>query len=318
MSRDIPNGGATGAVFGLAVVLVALVPWLTGSAFHFHVGIMVCLAAMATAGLATIAWVGQLSLAHGAFVGIGAYASVIMVTKLGLPFVLAMPAAAAVAGAIAFAIGTPLLRLRGVYFVLITFALNELFRLVMLEFPSVSGGSSGIAGIPKISLFGLRLTAQSDVYVFTLAMLAVVFALLFVIRRGPLGRRFAAVEENHDLAESSGIPAARTQNLAFALGSGIAGFTGAIMAHYIGFISPETFAFQLSVSYVILLVAGGRLILAGPLVGAIILTPLPEFLRGAQEYQHIIYGVVLILILRFLPGGLTSLPGRILRMGGRT
>ncbi len=318
MNRDVPRSRAMTAVFGVAVIMVAMVPWVTGSPFHFHIGIMVCLAAMATAGLATIAWVGQLSLAHGAFVGIGAYASVIMVTKLGLPFVLAMPTAAVVTGAIAFAIGTPLLRLRGVYFVLITFALNELFRLVMLEFPSVSGGSSGIAGIPKINLLGLRLTDQSDVYVFTLMMLAAIFALLFIIRRGPLGRRFAAVEENHDLAESSGIPAAKTQNLAFALGSGIAGFTGAIMAHYIGFISPETFAFQLSVSYVIILVAGGRLILAGPLVGAIVLTPLPEFLRGAQEYQHIIYGVVLILILRFLPGGLTSLPGRILRMGGRT
>lgn len=318
MSWDVPHKTSLTAVFGVAVGLLALVPWVTGSAFHFHIGIMVCLAAMATAGLATIAWVGQLSLAHGAFVGIGAYASVIMITKMGLPFVLALPMAAAITGGIAFAIGTPLLRLRGVYFVLITFALNELFRLVMLEFPSVSGGSSGIAGIPKISLFGLRLTAQSDVYVFALMMLAMIFALLFVIRRAPLGRRFAAVEENYDLAESSGIPAARTQNLAFALGSGIAGFTGAIMAHYIGFISPESFAFQLSVSYVIILVAGGRLLLAGPLVGAIILTPLPEFLRGAQEYQHIIYGVVLILILRFLPGGLTSLPGHILRMGGRT
>ena len=318
MSREVARQTPLTVVFAAAVLLLALVPWITGSTFHFHIGIMVCLAAMATAGLATIAWVGQLSLAHGAFVGIGAYASVIMVTTLGLPFVLALPVAAMMTGGIAFTIGTPLLRLRGVYFVLITFALNELFRLVMLEFPSVSGGSSGIAGIPKIDLLGLRLTAQSEVYVFALAMLAAIFALLFVIRRGPLGRRFAAVEENHDLAESSGIPAARTQNLAFALGSGIAGFTGAIMAHYIGFISPESFAFQLSVSYVIILVAGGRLILAGPLVGAIILTPLPEFLRGAQEYQHIIYGVVLILILRFLPGGLTSLPGRILRRGDRT
>lgn len=297
--------------FALCVALLALVPWFTGSVFHFHIAIMVCLGAMAAAGLATIAWVGQLSLAHGAFVGIGAYTSVLLVTRLEMPFLIGLPAAALVSGAVAWIIGTPLLRLRGVYFVLITFALNELFRLVMLEFPSVSGGSSGIAGIPKIAFFGLELRDQSQVYVFTLLMLAGVMALLWTIRGGPLGRWFSAVEENMALAESSGIPTARTQNMAFVIGSAIAGFTGAIMAHYIGFISPATFAFQLSVSYVIILVVGGRLVLAGPLVGAIFLVPLPEFLRSAQEYQHIIYGVVLIIVLRFLPAGLTALPGKI-------
>ncbi|WAP69840.1 branched-chain amino acid ABC transporter permease [Jiella pelagia] len=308
-----------GAVFAIALVVLALVPWFTGSTFHFHIAIMVCLAAMASAGLATIAWVGQLSLAHGAFVGIGAYASVLLVTRLGVPFLIALPASAIVAGAVAYLIGKPLLRLCGVYFVLITFALNELFRLVMLEFPSVSGGSSGIAGIPKISLFGIVLEHQPEVYVFTLVMLAFVMALLWTIRNGPLGRRFAAVEENLVLAEASGIPTARTQNAAFVIGSAIAGFTGAIMAHYIGFISPESFAFQLSVSYVIILVTGGRLSLAGPLIGAIFLVPLPEFLRSAQQYQHIIYGVVLILVLRFLPGGLAALPRKLLgseRSGG--
>jgi len=298
-------------VLATGLVMLALIPWFTGSIFHFHIAIMVCLAAMATFGMATIAWVGQLSLAHGAFVGVGAYTCALLVTRLDVPFVLGLPAAAIVSGAIAYVIGTPLLRLRGVYFVLITFALNELFRLVMLEFPAISGGSNGIAGIPKINLFGLVLQHQSEVYIFTLAMLALVVTFLWAVRRGPLGRRFSAVEENLELAESSGIPTARTQNTAFVIGSGIAGFTGAIMAHYIGFISPETFAFGLSVSYVIILVVGGRLLLAGPLVGAIFLTPLPEFLRGAQEYQHVIFGVVLILVLRFLPDGLAALPARV-------
>ncbi|MFX0547195.1 branched-chain amino acid ABC transporter permease [Roseovarius sp. S1116L3] len=314
------NSGKLGHVgpfaFIAAIACLALIPWFTGSTFHFHIAIMVCLGAMAAAGLGTIAWVGQLSLAHGAFVGIGAYTCVLLVTRLGVPFILGLPAAALVAGAIAYIIGTPLLRLRGVYFVLITFALNELFRLVMLEFPSVSGGSSGIAGVSKISIFGFELQRQQDVYVFTLLMLALVILALWTIRKGPLGRRFAAVEENLDLAEASGIPTARTQNIAFVLGSAIAGFTGAIMAHYIGFISPETFGFQLSVSYVILLVCGGRLSLAGPIVGAVFLTPLPEFLRSAHEYQHIIYGVVLIVVLRFIPDGLSALPRKLLSYRG--
>lgn len=303
-----------GISFAACLALLVLFPWFTGNVFYFHVAIMVCLGAMAASGLATIAWVGQLSLAHGAFVGIGAYTSVLLVMRLDLPFLIGLPAAAVASGAVAYVIGTPLLRLRGVYFVLITFALNELFRLVMLELPAISGGSSGIAAIPKISIFGMELRDQPQVYVFTLIMLAGVLALLWAVRSGPLGRWFAAVEENMPLAESSGIPTARTQNMAFVIGSAIAGFTGAIMAHYIGFISPATFAFQLSVSYVVILVVGGRLVLAGPLVGALFLIPLPEFLRSAQEYQHIIYGVVLIVVLRFLPGGLTTLPRWISQM----
>ena len=311
--------GAMTFVYLAIVAVIALVPWFAGNVFYFHVGIMVCLAAMATSGLAVIAWVGQLSLAHAAFLGLGAYTSVLLVTKLGVPFLVGLPAGALVAGAVAYVIGKPLLRLRGVYFVLITFALNELFRLVMLEFPGISGGSSGIAGVPKIELFGMVLAAQSQVYVFTLVCLIAVTAFLYLIRHGQLGRRFAAVEENAALAESSGMPTARTQNLAFVIGSSIAGFTGAIMAHYIGFISPETFGFQLSVSYVIILVTGGRLALWGPLVGALFLTPLPEFLRGAVEYQHIIYGVILIAVLRFLPQGLAGLPDQISRFkGGRS
>ncbi|MEX1233518.1 MAG: branched-chain amino acid ABC transporter permease [Roseovarius sp.] len=303
----------------LALGLTALIPWFTGSVFHFHIAIMVCIAAMATGGLAVIAWVGQLSLAHAAFAGIGAYTSVLLVTRLELPVLLGLPAGAFVAGAVAFLIGAPLLRLRGVYFVLITFAMNELFRLVMLDIPAYSGGSSGIVGIPKISVFGLTLSKHQDVYPFVLICLALVMGLLVLIRKGQLGRRFAAVEENLTLAESSGIPTARTQNLAFTIGSAIAGFAGALLAHYIGFISPETFGFQLSVSYVIMLVTGGRLALWGPLVGALFLTPLPEFLRGAVEYQHIIYGAVLIAVLRFLPQGVAELPAQLARAkGGRS
>ena len=317
LAADVPRRRPMHLLGAAALALVAAIPFLTGNIFHFHIAIMVCLSAMAASGLAVIAWVGQLSLAHGAFVGLGAYASTLVVARAELPFALGVLAAIAVSAAVAWAIGRPLLRLRGVYFVLITFALNELFRLVMLEFPEVSGGSSGIAGIPPIAFGGLVLNSRPEIYVFALACLAIVILLLWLIRRGLIGRRFAAVEQNLALAEASGIPTAATQSTAFVIGSAIAGFTGALMAHYIGFISPETFGFELSVSYIIILVVGGRLALWGALVGAVFLTPLPEFLRGAVEYQHIIYGVLLILVLQFLPQGLVTLPARLMRVAGR-
>ena len=324
-SKNMTHGtaGGTGSAIlrkGLPAVLLALIvliPFMTGSIFHFHVAIMICLGIMATTGLAVIARVGQLSLCHGAFVGLGAYASVITVMQLGMPFLVGLIVSVAVSVVVAALIGTPLLRLRGIYFVLITFALNELFRLVMLEFPSVSGGSSGIPGIPPAGIGPFVADTKPTFYVVAVIATAAVIGILALIERGFLGHRFAAVEENLVLAESSGIPTSRVQALAFVIGSGIAGFTGAMMAHYIGFVSPETFGFQLSVSYIIILVVGGRLALWGPLVGALFLTPLPEFLRGAAEYQHVLYGVALILVLRFLPGGLVSLPSVFTRMGGR-
>jgi branched-chain amino acid transport system permease protein len=295
----------------LLCAAAAMVPVLTSSIFHFHIAIMICLAIIATAGLAVIARVGQLSLCHGAFVGLGAYACVLTVTRLGVPFIVGVIVAAAVSAAVAGVIGLGILRLRGVYFVLITFALNELFRLIMLDFPSVSGGSNGIANIPAASFGPLVLSEKPAFYVLALVGAAFAMGVLALIDRGVIGRKFAAVEENLALAEASGIPTARIQNIAFVVGSGLAGFAGALTAHYIGFISPETFHFQLSVSYVVTLVVGGRLAFWGPVVGAIFLTPLPELLRGALEYQHVVYGVALIAVLQFLPGGLVSLPYRL-------
>jgi len=299
-------------LFAVAFGAAAMIPFFTGSVFHFHIAIMICLAAMAAGGLGVIAWVGQLSLAHGMFVGIGAYTSAHLVMGAGVPFLVAAPFAGILAAGLAWLIGSPLLRLRGVYFVLITFALNELFRLLMLEFRSVSGGSSGLAGLPPIALGPWALTSKPQVYIFVIVCLLLVLGLMWLVRYGPLGRNFNAVEENMDLAEATGLPTARTQVQAFAIGSGIAGFTGAVMGHYIGFISPETFGFQLSVSYIIILVVGGRLHLLGPLLGAAILIPLPEFLRGMMHYQHILHGVALILILMFLPNGIAGL-GRLFK-----
>jgi branched-chain amino acid transport system permease protein len=294
---------------------VAIVPELTGSLFHFHIAIMICLSIIATAGLAVIARVGQLSLCHGAFVGLGAYSSVLTVTRLEMPFIAGVIAAVAVSAAVAGLIGIGILRLRGVYFVLITFALNELYRLLMLELPGVSGGANGIADIPAISFGGLALVDKPAVYIVAVICAAIAMGVLALIDRGLIGQRFSAIEENLALAEAAGIPTARMQNLAFMIGSGLAGFAGSLMAHYVGFISPETFQSQLSVSYIIMLVVGGRLALWGPVVGAIFLTPLPEILRGALEYQHVLYGVALIVVLWLLPGGLVSLPARI--RGGR-
>ncbi|MCO5121526.1 MAG: branched-chain amino acid ABC transporter permease [Burkholderiaceae bacterium] len=312
------GAGLTGRVFGLLMLVVAATPFFLSSPFYIHLAILTCLNVVIVTGLSLIARTGQLSFGHGAFVGLGAYGSVIAGMQLGMPFWVAAVAGTVIACLCALALGWVILRLRGVYFVLVTFAFAELVRLVMLDWPGLTGGANGITGIPAAELFGFAFDTRHRFY--GLALFCAVAALAFSLRlsRIPTGHGFDAVEQNASLAEASGLNVHRIQVRAFVIGCGIAGFAGALLAHYVGFVSPESFNLSLSISALVMLVIGGRYSVWGPLIGALILTPLPELFRAAVNTQHIFYGAALILILRFLPAGLASLPARLRRAAGRS
>ncbi|MGP1615638.1 MAG: branched-chain amino acid ABC transporter permease [Pollutimonas bauzanensis] len=298
----------------LAVALcLLLVPLLFNNVFYVHLAVMVCLNAIIVSGLALIVRSGQLSLCHAAFMGIGAYVSVLAVMKLGMPYVWACLLGTAMAALLAFLLGSAILRLRGVYFVLITFAFGELFRLAMLEYAPVTGGANGIANIPAIEFMGMVLSGRKEFYCLAAVFAVLSVAFLRVLFNTPKGHMLDAVGENPGLSEAAGISVRNNQLFAFVAGSGIAGFAGSLLAHYVGYISPESFTAQVSIAAIIMLVAGGRGSVLGPLIGALIMTPLPELFRGAVQSQNIFYGVTLILILRFLPQGIASL--RISRNG---
>jgi branched-chain amino acid transport system permease protein len=314
--RDAPTTRRPGLAARLlwpVGAVVALAPFFMASPFYIHLAILTCLNVVIVSGLALIARTGQLSFGHGAFVGLGAYGSVVAGMQLGWPFWLAAIAGTAVACLCALVLGWVILRLRGVYFVLVTFAFAELVRLVMLDWPSITGGANGITGIPAAELFGFAFDTRHRFY--GLALFCAIAVLAFGLRlsRIPAGHAFEAVEQNAALAEASGLNVHRIQVRAFVIGCGIAGFAGALLAHYVGFVSPESFNLSLSISAIVMLVIGGRHSVWGPLIGALILTPLPELFRAAVNTQHIFYGAALILILRFMPGGLASLPARLRR-----
>jgi branched-chain amino acid transport system permease protein len=283
------------------------------SPFYVHLAILTCLNVVIVSGLSLIARTGQLSFGHGAFVGLGAYGAVVTGMQLGWPFWLAALAGTAIACLCALVIGWVILRLRGVYFVLVTFAFAELVRLVMLDWPDITGGANGITGIPAAELFGFAFDTRHRFYGLALFCAVAVIAFGLRLSRIPAGHAFEAVEQNAALAEASGLNVHRIQVRAFVMGCGIAGFAGALLAHYVGFVSPESFNLSLSISAIVMLVIGGRHSVWGPLIGALILTPLPELFRAAVNTQHIFYGAALILILRFLPDGLASLPARLRR-----
>ena len=207
----------------------------------------------------------------------------------------------------ALALGWVILRLRGVYFVLVTFAFGELLRLALLDGAALTGGANGIAGIAPAEILG-AFDSRGRYYGLALgAALLSTWALGALFRR-PLGHAIDAVADNPALAESTGLNVHRIQLLAFVCGCLLAAAGGALQSRYIGYVSPESFNTSISVGFIIMLVIGGRRSVWGPLVGALVLTPLPELFRGAVQTQHIFYGAALILILRFLPGGLASVP----------
>lgn len=285
------------------------------SSYYVHLAVLVCLNVVITSGLALIARTGQLSLGHGAFVGIGAYAAVLAVTLAGWPFWLALLGGVAMTALVAFVLGWVILRLRGVYFVLVTFAFAELVRLALLDWAGLTGGANGIAGIAPATLFGFAFDGKPSFFALALVCAASCVWLLHRLSATPTGHAYDAVAENPALAEASGLNVHRLQLQAFVIGCALAGFGGVLLAHYVGFVSPESFNTALSINVIVMLVIGGRQSVWGPLIGSAILTPLPELLRGAVQTQHIFYGAALILILHFMPGGLASLPARL--KGGR-
>ena len=249
--------------------------------------------------------------------GMGAYASVIATTQWHAPFLLSVALGVAVAAAVAFLLGAVILRLQGVYFVLVTFCFGELFRLFLLEGGSYTGGANGIANIPPASILGLAFDTKTSFYVLAAVCAFASIALLIALFRTPQGTALDAVGDNQELAEASGIGIQRTQMFAFVLGSAMAGFAGALLAHYLGFVSPESFNQHISVAAIVMLVIGGRSSVLGPILGALIMTPLPELFRSAIETQNILYGITLILVLKFLPGGLVGMGAKLRRKGAK-
>lgn len=289
----------------MAGLALAVWPWSAGQ-FVLHLAILACINIVVVNGLSLIDRCGQLSFGHSAPVALGAYASVLLSMQAGLGTLTSAFVALVLVGAIAGLLGGVILRLRGVYFVLVTFAFAELVRLVLLDASALTGGANGIAAIEPLRIGGLAFDTRERFYGLALVFASGSVALMVWLFRRPLGQAMNAVAANPALAESTGLNVLRLQLVGYVAGSMLAAVGGVLTARYIGFISPESFNTGASVAFITMLVIGGRKSLYGPVLGALVLTPLPELFRGAVQTQHIFYGAALILILRFLPGGIAS------------
>ena len=289
-----------------ALALLTLPFWLT-SPYYVHVTIMAGIFTILALSLnLLLGYTGQLSLGHAAFFGIGAYTSSLLALKLEWPFWIGLPAAALAAGLAGWAIGRLALKVRGAYFVLVTISFAGVISLVSVNWMELTNGPLGLPGVPAPELAGLSFRTKSAYYYLVLLAAAVAYLVCHRLVHSRLGRAFLALRENEALAESVGVDPVRTLVLAAVVSAALAGVAGSLYAHYTRFVSPEVFLFSYTVTMVIMVVAGGKGTLLGPVVGALLFTVLPEALREAMawQWQMLAYGVLLVVLVYFLPRGI--------------
>jgi branched-chain amino acid transport system permease protein len=291
----------------------ALVPIFVRDQYLLHIAIMVLFyAVLATSLNLVVGYVGEFSLGHTAFLGTGAYAAAILSTQYGWPMWLTVPVSGMLAALMGVAIGAITLRLQGPFFVIVTLSFAEVLRLVADNWIGLTNGPMGIAGIPQPELVTRlgNLGAKQFYYAVAWLILALALYLSFRFVHSNAGRAAVAIRENRYVAQSIGIRPLTYSMLALVLGAFLSGMAGGFYAHYISFVGPEMFRFAFMVSMIIMVLIGGKGTLVGPLIGALLVTFLEEYLREAKELRLSIFGLAVIAIVLFLPQGLMGFAGR--------
>lgn len=293
-------------------LIVALLPALLPNSFYFDVAIRIYLNAIVVVGLnLLIGYAGQISLGHAGFLGIGAYASAILTSRYGWPPLAAMAAGAAAVAAIAFVVARPILRLKGHYLAMATLGMGIIVYIVLTTESSWTGGPDGMA-VPAFSVFGAELAGEKNWYWVAGGLLVVAILAACNLIDSPVGRALQAVHGSEVAAQVAGVDTARCKVMVFVLSAVFASLVGSLMAHYVGFITPQLSGFFHSIELVTMVVVGGMASTYGAVVGAAILTVLPQLLSTFEGYELVAFGVILMLSVIFMPRGLV--PSLLARM----
>ncbi|HBE80452.1 MAG TPA: branched-chain amino acid ABC transporter permease [Firmicutes bacterium] len=296
--------------FSLAVLALFLLilPWLLPNSYFLNIAVIIGTYTLMTIGLnLLIGYAGQISLGHAAYFGIGSYTVAILTTLYQWDTLLALITAVLLAALAAWIIGKPTLRLRGHYLAMATLGFGFIVQILMAELTGLTGGPQGISGIPKLAAFGFKFKGDFQLYFLVWGLVVVVQLMTIHLVCGKIGRTFLAIHTNETAAESLGINTARLRLMVFMISAGLAGLAGGFYAYAINYINPEPFGFNFSILLVTMVVVGGMGDLWGPLLGTVVLTIIPEVLRAFKDFDIIIYGLILMLIIIFMPQGLISL-----------
>jgi branched-chain amino acid transport system permease protein len=303
--------GSLMAIGGLAVAVAA--PFVFGDPYRLHVLILIVLSvALASSLNLTFGIAGQISFATAAFYGIGAYTAGILSTRYDTPFLVNLVAAIVVTSLFGLLVGVPSLRLTGHYLAIATIGFQAMTLNALLNWSSLTRGPAGIYGIPKASIFGFRFDTVRENYFLILTITVIIVAVIARLAHTGIGLELRAVREDELPARAVGVNTTKVKLLAFVAGAAMAGTAGVFYAHYIGSIDPYPFDLLLSATILVMVLLGGAGSIPGAIVGAVLLTLLPELTRGLDVTRMVVYGVVLILIVFFLPDGLAGIANRVL------
>lgn len=291
--------------FVFAALIAALPIAMPGNYFVTVVGVTIGLHIILAVSLNLfMGFAGQISLGHAAFFGVGAYASAILTTRYEMNAWLAMAAGLVVVAILANLIARPILKLKGHYLAMATLGFGIIINIIMVQEVAWTGGPDGMSGIPSLSIFGWEVDSDLKWYaVVAVAMLLSVLLSLNIIR-SRAGRALQAVHGSEIAAQTMGVDTARVKSQVFVVSALMASFAGSLFAHQQAFVSPGSFNFFFSIELVTMVVLGGMGSTFGAVFGAIILTLLPELLVVFEDYEVLIFGAILMVIMIFLPQGL--------------
>jgi branched-chain amino acid transport system permease protein len=301
-------------------VLALIVPAIVQNSFYLDILIVAYIFSILSLGFILVLVTGRLSLATAGLFAVGAYSSALIVTKLGLPFWVALPLAGVIASVAGMIIALISIKRSGITFIMLTWCFTEIIRLTISNQKSILGGLNGLRNIPPpnpISLFGLaaiEFTSKVSNYYLILCLLILIILFLWRLYGSRFGQPLRACQQDL-LAQSVGINVFKYRLSAFCLGAFFSGVAGSFYAHYLNYLAPSLFTLMTSVNVLVYSVIGGTSnFIAGPLVGSIVLVVAARSLAGVIIYQNLIYSAGLIIVAIFLSRGVVSLPQVLLRV----
>ncbi|WP_366922294.1 branched-chain amino acid ABC transporter permease [Metallumcola ferriviriculae] len=292
----------------ICAILFFIFPFIIHNNYFVHIMIMAGINVILVLSLNLISgFVGQISLGHAAFFGIGAYASALLALR-GVPVWLSMAASIPVAAVFGVLVGYPVLRLRGHFFAIATLGFGEIVHLVLNNWIDLTHGPMGLSGIPRPEkIFVLDFSSKIHYYIMILFFVIVTIYFSQRLINSKVGRALVAIRTDEVTATAMGVDVTYYKMLAFTWSAALAGFAGANYAHFVLFLSPETFKLAGSINILLMLLIGGIGSISGAVIGGLFITVLSEYLRAFAEYQMFIYGVLIVVVVVFAPKGLSGL-----------
>lgn len=299
----------------IVIAVLAVLPFVLPNAYYLDVAIRMCINAIVVLSLnMLIGFAGQISLGHAGFLGIGAYASAVLPTHYGWPPIAALGAGAAVSALLALLVARPIFALRGHYLAMATLGLGIILAMIFRNETTFTGGPDGIA-VPSLGLFGYELTTEKQWYWLIAAMLvASIWATLNLVD-SPFGRALRALHGSEVASQAVGVNIWHYKVVVFVLSALGASVMGSVTAHYVGFVTPNIADFFHSIELVTMVVVGGMASVFGSLVGAVLLTGLPQALARFEGWETVVFGAILMLTMIFMPKGLVPTLTARLRRG---